>query len=293
MASENNNENPCRRLSRRGERGSLKFGVDNPSMELEPPKSPWRYPHRTFSAPMRSESRKSTKSVNFRDQRVYGNTLHPSSAALATQMESSDVETAPDMHVDITAGEKSSQEPCVVISGHHDWQSDCSASSSSSSAASSVSGDEEVQRVQDLVTVLPAVDFQSQFRSSVLGVRRQNSQDSHLSRASSRLNDKPVDDDWNDMPGADKQQERKSKVSLSSRPGSGASTPSRKVSYEEDVVDMLDRSASYHRSGLATVSARISAAVDADRSIRFVIIFSFSINRIRQLFVIPIFFFIS
>ena len=61
-----------RRLSKRQSHGpnhhsednGTKFGLDNPSMELDPPKSPWRYPHRTFSnqlqqnnQPMRPSSR--------------------------------------------------------------------------------------------------------------------------------------------------------------------------------------------------------------------------------------------
>lgn len=81
-----------RRFSKRGEndvtnQADLKFGVVNPAMEFDPPKSPWRYPHRTFSAPIRSESRKSTKSVNFREQSVvYGATLLPPGAAAATSV---------------------------------------------------------------------------------------------------------------------------------------------------------------------------------------------------------------
>lgn len=58
-----------RRLSKRGGKESTEEaeprtspGVDNPGFEMEPPKAPWKYPN--FM--MRTDSKKSTKSVSFR-----------------------------------------------------------------------------------------------------------------------------------------------------------------------------------------------------------------------------------
>lgn len=58
-----------RRLSKRGGKESTEEaeprttpGLDNPGFEMEPPKAPWKYPN--FM--MRTDSKKSTKSVNFR-----------------------------------------------------------------------------------------------------------------------------------------------------------------------------------------------------------------------------------
>ena len=257
-----------RRLSKR-QNNSLringndtKFGLDNPSMEIDPPKSPWRYPHRTFSTnrpTARSESRKSTKSVGFRDINVYGKTLHPSSAALGPSLDTSEVETIPDVH-SITP------EPTPIIKTtitEPVWESDTPVSSEDE-------GD-QLERVQDIV-VNPA-----NFRAAA---SRQNSHDSRFSRNSSLRQRECGEDDWNEP-------ERTSIVSIiksalhmspsstttvsapstSTTGDSGLSTPMRRISNEEADAIQLDRSGSFHqRSSLATVSARISAAVEADRS---------------------------
>lgn len=243
----------------------MKFGIDNPSMEIDPPKSPWRYPHRTFSTnrpTSRSESRKSTKSVGFRDINVYGKTLHPSSAAIGPSIDNSEVETIPDVH-------SISPEPPIIKTTIAEpvWESD-----------SSLSGEEEIDEVERVQSI-PAnpVNFQSQFRASA---SRQNSHDSRFSRASSVRQRNGEEGDWVEP-------ERTSIVSIiksalhmtpssatasaqstaSIGGGSGASTPMRRISNEEADAIQLDRTGSYHqRSALATVSARISAAVEADRS---------------------------
>ena len=234
-------------------------------MELEPPKSPWRYPHRTFNTPMRTESRKSTKSVGFRDQtnRIYGSSLHPASAALANQLEAMNVESLPDVHAQASESPKMMMKTASDVSLQpSNWEPDPPSDSGSDAE------DEEVERVQNVPTsaVLPiAVDFQSQFRTSLMGITRQNSQDS-------RRNVKTVDDEWQEAKVRDHRAHPSQSSSSSSRAsasGSGSSTPQRRISREVDI--QLDRSDSWYRragSGLATVSARISAAVDADRSSR-------------------------
>ena len=272
-----------RRLSKRQHPGlgaehlpphDTKFGLDNPSMEMDPPKSPWRYPHRAFNATgaasgpngrptSRSESRKSTKSVGFRDINVYGKTLHPSSAAIAPSLDTSEVESIPDVH-------SVTPEPPIIKTTIAEpvWESD-------SSSSSDDEGD-QLERVQN-IPVNP-VNFQSQFRTTA---SRQNSHESRISRISGSLRQRSGDEDWNGEP------ERTSIVSIiksalhispssatvsaqstsNTSDGSGSSTPKRRISNEEADAIQLDRAGSIHqRSTLATVSARISAATDADRS---------------------------
>ena len=241
----------------------MKFGFDNPTMEMEPPKSPWRYPHRTFSAPMRSESRKSTKSVGFRDDRVVHSfgpkLLHPASAhgaaALAAQIEALNVESVPDVHHNAGGPSAESASQGGSVSRKSGSRSSLSHSSSShsssshSSSSSSSSEDEgELERVRDVATPTAAsTDFQSQFRRP-LG-SRQNSRASTSASASASA----------------------------SPAASGASTPKRRISGEDDI--QLDRSDSSYRrngsSGLAVISSRISAAVDADRSSRYAVAIPF------------------
>lgn len=254
-----------RRFSKRindGPNNDTKFGVDNPSMELDPPKSPWRYPHRTFSTgptrpTSRSESRKSTKSVGFRDINVYGNTLHPSSAALGPSLDTSEVETIPDVHM--------TPEPPIIKTtiAEPTWESDPSSSSSDDEG-------EEIERVQNMP--ITTVNFRTT-------ASRQNSHESRFSRNSSlRQSHRDALEDWDEP----ERPERTSIVSIiksalhmgagsapstSTTGGSGASTPMRRISNEEADAIHLDRTGScMQRSSLATVSARISAAVDADRS---------------------------
>ena len=243
----------------------MKFGFDNPTMEMEPPKSPWRYPHRTFSAPMRSESRKSTKSVGFRDDRVVHSfgpkLLHPASAhgaaALAAQIEALNVESVPDVHHNAGGPSAESASQGGSVSRKSGSRSSLSHSSSShsssshSSSSSSSSEDEgELERVRDVATPTAAsTDFQSQFRRP-LG-SRQNSRASTSASASASASASPA--------------------------ASGASTPKRRISGEDDI--QLDRSDSSYRrngsSGLAVISSRISAAVDADRSSRYAVAIPF------------------
>lgn len=217
-----------------------KFGLDNPSMELDPPKSPWRYPHRTFATQQqrpssRSESRKSTKSVNFRNVSVYGNTLHPSSAAIppASSMDEDEVvEVIPDVHT------PSSSESGKVEQA---WDLDSSSSHSSSEGE----GEEELERVQN-IPISSVLNFQNQFRSSA---SRQNS------------------GDWNEPDVLVVKQPLHKTHSAQS----GHGTPKRSTSNEDsDSINaiQLDRTGS-KRSALATVSARISAAMEADRSSRY------------------------
>ena len=235
-------------------------------MEMEPPKSPWRYPHRTFSAPMRSESRKSTKSVGFRDDRVVHSfgpkLLHPASAhgaaALAAQIEALNVESVPDVHHNAggPSAESASQGGSVSrksgsrSSLSHSSSSHSSSSHSSSSSSSSSEDEGELERVRDVATPTAAsTDFQSQFRRP-LG-SRQNSRASTSASASASASASPA--------------------------ASGASTPKRRISGEDDI--QLDRSDSSYRrngsSGLAVISSRISAAVDADRSSRYAVAIPF------------------
>ncbi|XP_057365578.1 uncharacterized protein LOC130686459 [Daphnia carinata] len=260
-----------RRFSKRlnggmdGPNNDTKFGLDNPSMELDPPKSPWRYPHRTFSngptrPTSRSESRKSTKSVGFRDVNVYGNTLHPSSAALGPSLDTSEVETIPDVHM--------TPEPPIIKTSIAEpaWESDPSSSSEDEG--------EEIERVQNIpITTI-------NFRTSA---SRQNSHESRFSRNSSlRQSQRDALEDWDEP----ERPERTSIVSIiksalhmgpssasgsapstSTTGSSGASTPMRRISNEEADAIHLDRTGSYmQRSALATVSAKISAAAEADRS---------------------------
>lgn len=257
-----------RRLSKRQSQNvdhnpGNKFGYDNPSMELDPPKSPWRYPHHRQYADLqqrptsRSESRKSTKSVGFRDFN-YGATLRPSDAAnmAPSSSASSEVETIPDVHA--------LNEPPIIKTTEPDWD-DCSALSSESEG-------EEVERVQD--TVNPATIFHSQFKTVA---SRQSSHESRFSRGSSLRSPASPVDDWDapeqPMVSAIKSALHKSASSSlyqsstsSSKGSSGASTPMRRISNEEADAIEMDRSDSMHHSSLATVSARISAAMEADRS---------------------------
>lgn len=259
-----------RRFSKRqngalgGDNNDMKFGLDNPSMELDPPKSPWRYPHRTFSTgptrpTSRSESRKSTKSVGFRDVNVYGNSLHPSSAALGPSLDTSEVETLPDVH-------SMTPEPPIIKTTIAEpiWESEKSSSSESE--------EEELERVQNIP--ITTVNFRA-------SASRQNSHESRFSRNSS-LRQSHIDralEDWDEP----ERPERTSIVSIiksafhiapspacpstSTTGGSGASTPMRRISNEEADAIHLDRTGSYkQRSSLATVSAKISAAAEADRS---------------------------
>ncbi len=254
-----------RRLSKRQSHGpnhhsednGTKFGLDNPSMELDPPKSPWRYPHRTFSnqlqqnnQPMRpssrSESRKSTKSVNFRDINVYGNTLHPSSAAIIPP---------PACVTTTEAGD--------VVQIHPEapppW--DCGGDGASSGGSSSNSSsdneeDQEVERVGN-APILPVtvINFQSQFIRPNSSISRQNS------------------DDWNEpdvlvvKPPLHKTYSAQSRQSSTGTPTKRRSSNEDSASNHSDIIQ-LDRTGS-RRSALASVSARISAAMDADRSSRY------------------------
>ena len=237
-----------RRFSKRGEgeatNQELKLGIVNPAMEMDPPKSPWRYPHRTFSAPIRSESRKSTKSVNFRDHSVvYGPTLRPPIAVPGIFGDASQTDIIPDIHIPVLEHLKQ----------HEIMDSD----SSSDGVSSSDEAEEAVERLPTSpLTSVVSVDFQSQFRSVV---SRQNSHDSVHSRTSSAVHFA--------QPSS---KSRSSSSASSTHPASGASTPSRKISSEDNAIQ-LDRTGSYRQgSGLASISARISAAVQADRK-RFVL----------------------
>ena len=281
-----------------------KYGIDNPAMELDPPKSPWRYPHRTFSNQQaagqpyqgrpssRTESRKSTKSVNFREfgGSVYGRTLHPSSAALAPSIEAPGVEITPDLEESdestaTAASETSRQEiaesvAAVVVSGN--WDPD--------SSSSSDEGEDELERVQDISISGPVCpNLHSQFRAALSRTSSQASRSHQLSHRQ-RYSSTPVagsSEDWNDPPEMPatgglpiigslikSALNRSSSSSLQHhnvQSPSGMSTPLRRISGDEADAIQLDRSGSLYKqqqrsSALATVSARISAAVEADRS---------------------------
>ena len=149
------------------------------------------------------------------------------------------------------------------------WESDTPSSSDDE-------GD-QIERVQDIpVNPVIAATFQNQFRAVA---SRQNSHDSRTSRGSS-LRQRSGDEDWNEPERTSIVNIIKSALHISpssatvsaqsttTTGGSGASTPMRRISNEEADAIHLDRTGSYHqqRSNLATVSARISAAAEADRS---------------------------
>ena len=288
---------------------AAKYGLDNPAMELDPPKSPWRYPHRTFSnqaaggngqpyqgrPSSRTESRKSTKSVNFRQfgGSVYGRTLHPSSAALAPSIEAPGVEITPEESDESTAPAQSDSPSsmrqevaesvaAVIVSGN--WDPD--------SSSSEDEGEDELERVQDIpLSGAVTVNLHNQFRAALSRTSSAASRSHQMNRQ--RYSSNPaagtVVDDWNDppeMPTASglpmignlikSALNRSSSSSIhtqgSSAGGAGVSTPNRRISGDEADAIQLDRSGSLYRqqqqrsSALATVSARISAAVEADRS---------------------------
>jgi len=268
-----------RRFSKRGENDAaahadLKYGVVNPAMEFDPPKSPWRYPHRTFSAPIRSESRKSTKSVNFREHSVvYGATLLPPGSTAVASVKAYEADVV-DVIPNAVWMQQLVPEVQVPVSADVDSLTSYSSDSDVSSMDDDV-GDtvERIHRAQ--MSSVVAVDFQSQFR----GVSRQNSRDSHHSQDPSIHLDPPVQLDpasiqldasihasasGSSIDGSSGGGSRK--TSTASR-ASRASTPSRRISAEDNAIQ-LDRMGSQRQSGLASISARISAAAEADRSKR-------------------------
>lgn len=177
---------------------------------------------------------------------------------MGPSLDTSEVETIPDVH-------SLTPEPSIIKTTISEpvWESE-------SSSSSEDEGD-QIERVQNIVP--NPINFQ--FRAAA---SRQNSQDSRVSRGSS-VRQRTGDDDWVEP-------ERTSIVSIiksalhmspssatvsaqstTTTGGSGASTPMRRISNEEADAIQLDRTGSYRqRSSLATVSARISAAAEADRS---------------------------
>jgi len=153
----------------------------------------------------------------------------------------------------------------VPVSPEVSDEGDSLASYSSDSDASSTGDevDDAVERIHRAqMTNVVAVDFQSQFR----GVSRQNSRDSHHSQDPSLHLDPS-----NHPPGGSSSNGRNSnsssrRTSSASR-ASRVSTPSRRISSEDNAIQ-LDRMGSQRQSGLASISARISAAAEADRSKR-------------------------
>jgi hypothetical protein len=220
---------------------------------------------------------------------VYGRTLHPSSAALAPSIEAPGVEITPDLEEsdESTApavSESSRQElaetvAAVVVSGNWDPES----------SSSSDEGEDELERVQDISISGPVCpNLHSQYRAALSRTSSQVSRSRQMSHRQ-RYSSNPVagsSEDWNDPPEMPTTSglpiignliksalNRSSSSSLQhhAQSPSGMSTPHRRISGDEADAIQLDRSGSLYKqqqrsSALAAVSARISAAVEADRS---------------------------